>query len=229
MASRYKAEVTELPEVPHDLSTFIKDGIRNVYLYDYDGVVSPYLMNRTFPKEYYTPNKFRRVPNPLYTEENKLKPFYEREVKSFDDCYSTELIEDLSPLHTDPTSLLVMVTTWRNNAPINEFSFDTVNPVYYLPWGHSREDMDHHNKVAAVARFISSPWGDAPVKMTWIDDVVLSDSDKVRRGGDPVNVTDYMFRNFNNPVEDVKLVAPSSNFGLSRAEVDEVKKFMLSN
>lgn len=204
------------------LAFYLEYGINKFYLLDYDGVLSPYGRN-TLGKDFYNPDVIRRVPNFNYEADRRL-PKTHREPKSYLDSFSTELAADLRPLFADPSALVIFVSTWRAWTPVGDFKLDAANTPFFLPWGYGPADNDHSRKVGAVANFLAPAWDAPGVKLVWADDIVLSDSARVRGNDDPVAKSDYMFRHFSSP-DDVLLLAPDSKTGLSRADVDKLYDF----
>jgi hypothetical protein len=198
----------------------VDDGVSTFLLWDFDGVLNPFHITGTYPKAFYNPRKRFRAANPHY--DPKRSWGRNKEPKSYPVIYSEELMQDVSELHSDPTVQPLLVTTWRSSAIalLEEMGVASERSLFALPWGDDDQDYKQFKKVAAVRNYFAPLVGHpqvASLKLVWVDDEVLNP--EAYRVLSPLEGT---------PFDDSNslLVCPEGKWGLSRADMAQMRAFV---
>lgn len=179
---------------------------------DFDGVFNTDMPTGTFPSSFYNATKKTYYPNEKY---DKRKSRFERGPKNFRIDFSPELVSDFNSLSTRSGTLVVWLTTWREQMEdlFLPMGFSSHLPMTYLKWGTGESQDPHHLKLEAMNGFVSTLKG-TDKKVVWADDYAFDDSCSQ---GNMSSVMGYPL---------LKKVTPSPKYGLSRDEFKVMRKFL---
>lgn len=210
-------------------SDYVADGVKLFLVYDFDGVFNVMSHGGTFKKSFYNPDRNERHPNPHYDEKapRRRTSFSlwdnggiaePREPKTYEISWSTELIKDSNEISNRDDVQVIWLTTWRKHmdAVVDRLNFQSSREMLYLPWGDGHSAENHFLKVDAFQSFFRyvNDGSNSPASAIWVDDVVLDVSDEVSKSFLKGNFEDKGFT-----------VCPDYNYGISREQMMNMKKF----
>lgn len=224
--------MTNLKMTPDTAKELVDDGVKIFYVLDYDGVFNTMLRTRTFPGTCFKSDKRVHVPNPDYKPRtwNSRRNAYEvgvdfnasRVPKKLELAWSSELVENFNKIAADPRVQIIVLSTWRETLGdvFEMMGVKAAREILHLPWGGLIRD-DQFYKGQALKYWM---WGvnegslpdDPNAYLVWVDDEVLKSTNKSYRHGLPApEFTD----------DNSLLIAPNEDFGINRAEWDEIVEF----
>lgn len=208
-------------------SDYKRDGVDLFLVLDYDGVFNPTYTSGTYGKRYFNPDVSDRVPNPDYKPEVRKwgeyrDPYRYREPKSYALQWSKELVGNFNKLLKDPSTMVVWLTTWREEMGTVTYrmGLKAHREMVYLPWGDKPgAKYDQKHKSPALTAFLAGVNADEdnkPARMIWVDDKVLDPkAEGFGRDTPPLALGD------GNSL----LIAPNEMYGISREEWTLISDF----
>lgn len=199
--------MTRMPPAP-PLHSFFSKGITSFLVLDFDGV-------------------FNCVRYPGHSSSD----FFEEEVFLADDIgegtdgnevytlrWSTELVQEINSIASDPTVQVLWLTTWRENMGdvIRLLKLESHNTMYYIPWknlalsdGKMKSFIDYFNDKDPI------------LKVAWVDDLVFIQEDNM----------EYI-RSFNEQLvsegsQPIKHFCPYSIHGIDRQMLKDIKEALI--
>lgn len=197
---------------------YVKDGVKLFLVYDFDGVFNAMYRNGTFKKTFYNPSHRQRHPNPHYDKlQEKFAASHRKTPKSYELSWSEELINDSNKLSNRDDVQVLWLTTWRHHMKdvSDRLGFEYARSPLSFVWGVDEYSSDHFAKIDAFEAFFKNFNNDS-VGVVWADDVVHKSADFVYKDVEKVSgLTD----------ENLLLLCPDGQYGISRSEWDSVKTF----
>lgn len=179
---------------------------------DFDGVFNTDMPTGTFPSSFYNATKKTYYPNEKY---DKRKSRFERGPKNFRIDFSPELVSDFNSLSTRSGTLVVWLTTWREQMEdlFLPMGFSSHPPMTYLKWEDGGEMEIHYLKLEPMNDLLSTLKG-TDRKIVWADDYAFNNQSSQPHMG---SLTEYpLLKNF----------IPNPKYGLSRDELKGMRDFL---
>lgn len=196
--------MTRMPTAP-PLDSFLDKGIQSVLVVDFDGVF-----------------------NCVRYQGRANSDFFEEEVYLADDIgegadgneiytlrWSTELVQEINAIASDPTVQVLWLTTWRENMGdvVRLLELEANNEMYYIPWknlalsdGKMKSFIDYFNGKASH------------LKVAWVDDLVFTQEPNVEA------IESFNEGLISEGSQPIKHFCPFSIHGIDRQMLKDVKE-----